>query len=151
MSCPHPSYVSDCVVGSPLTAEITLVFPNVASGFRTITANFGPWSAALPDSFAKFFIYTPYKNPISFFSPKIVAGTLLYEPSLLGVKNRWTVETARGGSQAVMTLYSSLLGPLLPLGFAIFNGRFPGGSWEGLLEWEGVANGEAEADAPIDA
>ena len=148
MSCPHLSCVSHCVVGRPLTAEITLILPNVAISFRQITANFGDWSAVLPNDFAKFFIYTAYQFPLNLLSPKVVAGTLLYEPSLTGVKNRWTVETARGGSQAVMTLYSSLLGPLLPLGFAIFNGRFPAGSWEGTLEW--IKQGEDKADAPIE-
>jgi len=147
MSCPHLSYVSHCVVGRPSTAELRLVLPNVAIGFRRITANFGDWSAVLPNDFANFFIYTPYENPPNFLSPKVVAGTLLFEPSLTGVKNRFTVGTARGGSQAVMTLYSTLLGPMLPLGFAIFNGRFPAGSWEGTLEW--IKQGED--DAPVDA
>lgn len=119
-----------------MTAEITLALPNVTIRNREITANFGDWFAVLPDDFAKFFIYTPYEFPQDFFSPKIVAGTLLYEASLTGAKNRWIVETAYGDDQAVMTLYSTLLGPLLPLGFAIFNGNFPAGNWEGILEWK---------------
>jgi len=135
-SNPHLSDASHYIIGRPLTAEVTLVLPNVAISFREITANFGNWFAVLPDDFAKFFIYTPYENPISFLSPKIVAGTLLYEPSLTGVKNRWKVETAHGDGQAVMTLYSALPGLLLPLGFAIFNGKFPAGQWEGILEWK---------------
>jgi len=120
----------------PLTAEISLILPNVAIRSREITANFGVWFAVLPNDFANFFIYTPYEDPISFFSPKIVAGTLLYEPSLTGAKNTWKVETAYGDGQAVMTFHSTLLGPLLPLGFAIFNGKFPAGTWEGILEWK---------------
>jgi len=127
----------------PLTAELRLVLPNVAISPRKITADFNGWRAVLPDNFAIFFIYTPYQSAINFLSPKIVAGTLLYEPSLTGVMNRWTVETARGGTQAVMTLYSALLGPMLPLGFAIFNGRFPAGSWEGILEWMRPVEDEA--------
>src|SRR5258706_6234563 len=130
-SNPHLSYASHCAIGRPLTAEIALILPNVAIRFREITANFRDWSAVLPNDFAKFFIYTPYETPISFLSPKIVAGTLLYEPSLTGAKNTWKVETAHGDGQAVMTLHSTLLGPLLPLGFAIFNGKFPAGKWEG--------------------
>ena len=148
-SNPHLSYASHCAVGRPLTAEITLILPNVAIRFREITANFGGWFAVLPDDFAKFFIYTPYEFPLNFLSPKIVAGTLLFEPSLTGAKNRWKVETANGDDQAVMTLYSTLLGPLLPLGFAIFNGKFPAGNWEGILEWKerikDTANGTIEA------
>lgn len=123
--------------------------PNVAIRVRQITANFGDWSAVLPDDFAKFFIYTPYQFPLNFLSPKIVAGTLLYEPSLTGVKNRWKVETAHGDGQAVMTLYSALLGPILPLGFAIFNGKFPAGNWEGTLEWNKRV--KDTADEPVEA
>jgi len=89
----------------------------------------------LPDDFAKFFIYTPYEHP-GVGVPKVVPGTLLYEPSLTGVKNRWKVETVHGATQAVMTLYSSLIGPILPIGFAIYNGKFPAGNWEGILEWK---------------
>jgi hypothetical protein len=122
--------------GRPLTDECMLVLPNPAIRFRKITANFGKWSAVLPDDFAKFFIYTPYEFPSVLSSPKVVAGTLLYEPSLTGAKNRWKVETAHGDGQAVMTLYSTLIGPLLPIGFAIFNGRFPAGTWEGIIEWK---------------
>lgn len=147
-SSPRLSSVSDCVVGRPLTAEIALILPYVGVGFRKITANFGGWSAILPDDFAKFFIYTPYEPP-GLISPKVVAGTLLYEPSLTGVKSRWKVETVYGDGQAVMTLYSDLIGPLLPIGFAIFNGRFPAGSWEGTLEWE--RNVEDRADKPLTA
>jgi len=135
MFSPHLSYVAHSVVGRPLTAEITLVLPSVTISFRRITANFGGWSAVLPDDFAKFFIYTPYEF-LNFGSPKVVPGTLLYEPSLVGVKNRWKVETVYGDSQAVMTLHSSLIGPILPIGFAIFNGKFPAGTWEGVLEWK---------------
>ena len=146
---PHLSNASHCVIGRPLTAEITLVLPNVAIRFREITANFGDWSAVLPNDFAKFFIDTPYQFPLNLLSPKIVAGTLVYEPSLIGVENRWKVETAHGSGQAVMTLYSALLGPLLPLGFAIFNGTFPAGKWEGTLEWKKRL--EDRIDEPTDA
>ena len=130
-----------------MTAEIKLILPNVAISFREIVATFGDWSATLPNDFAKFFIYTPYEDPPNFLSPKIVAGTLLYEPSLTGVKNRWKVETAHGDDQAVMTLHSALLGPLLPLGFAIFNGKFPAGKWEGTLEWKDTIT---EANKPVE-
>ena len=116
---------------------------------REITAVFGSWTAVLPNDFAKFFIYTPYADPPDLLSPKIVAGTLLYEPSLTGAQNRWKVETAHGDGQAVMTLYSALLGPLLPLGFAIFNGKFPAGKWEGTLEWKKMVTDTA--NEPVEA
>ena len=126
-----------------------LILPNVAISSREIVATFGDWSAILPNDFAKFFIYTPYEFPIILLSPKVVAGTLLYEPSLTGAKNTWKVETAYGDGQAVMTLHSALLGPILPLGFAIFNGKFPAGKWEGTLEWKKLVTDTA--NEPVEA
>jgi hypothetical protein len=137
MSNRHLIYVSNCVIGRPLTAEMDLVLPNVAIRDRKITANFNGWTAILPDDFANFFIYTPYQSPINLLSPKIVAGTLLYEPSLPAAGSSWAVETVYGTGQAVMAFYAPTIGPPLPMGFAIFNGSFPAGNWGGILEWKG--------------
>jgi len=131
-----------------LTAEITLVLPFVAVPNRQITANFNEWTAVLPDDFAKFFMYTPYHDH-GILPSKIVTGTLLYEPSITTQENGWSVEVF-GDSKAVLTLYTITPEVSFPLGYAVFNGRFPAGIWRGSLQWKkpAILHDQSEGGEP---
>jgi hypothetical protein len=116
---------------SALTAAIILSCPR---GVRNPipTATFSGWTAKFPESFGKFFSKIVTGMPGQ---PAVVRGSLLFYPAVVEVENRWEVRAAVGKAQ--LTLWSTLLGPILPIGFAMFSGDFPDeGIWEGKFSWE---------------
>ena len=96
------------------------------------TATFRGWTANFPQSFEEFFAHIVTTRPGQ---PAVVTGTLLFDPAVVDAENRWKVQAAAGKAQ--LTLWSTLLGPILPLGVAMFSGEFPDeGVWEGKFTWE---------------
>jgi len=116
---------------SALTAAIILSCPRGVL-HPIPTATFSGWTAKFPESFGPFFSKIVTGMPGQ---PAVVKGSLLFYPAVVEVENRWEVRAAVGKAQ--LTLWSTLLGPILPIGFAMFSGDFPDeGVWEGKFSWE---------------